>query len=248
MAPAKKQILGISDSKSLFVPSWKPPVYFEYMLSLCGKARPVVYYVGAAKGDCSEKITEFYELSARVPCQPRTLKLFNLDTDDNSSFFEGADVIYIDGGSTRNLMVLMQEWNVFEALVGAYNAGVVIVGASAGINMLFDWCMTDSIRTKILPFPGIGLLPGSICVHRNVRQDRVEVFQAFLEGPKAKFPAYALDDGVGVHFVDGGLVGVYTVSGDCRLRVYTAEQGVIKENEIRPEFIGSGVGQFVTQE
>lgn len=157
-------------------------------------------------------------LAARTKCRPSVLSFFDLMGDRPDRFFADVDIIFIDGGSTRNLLAILQEWNAADALRDAYERGVVIAGASAGASILFDWCMTDSVKTEIRPLPGLGFLSGSICVHHGARKDRQEQFAQFLKSDQAAFPAFALDDGVALQFIDGVLEGglSLTSNGACR--------------------------------
>ena len=227
-----KRILGISDSKSVFVPSLKRPEYFELMIKLSGKVQPSICYVGAAKGDNPERIAEFFELANRVDAVPSALKLYSMVSEDPGTYFAGADIIFIDGGITRNLIALMQEWGAIDALVETYEQGTLIAGASAGISMLFEWCVSDSIRTQIKPVRGIGLLKGTVCAHHDTQSERQAVMQDFLEQQPEAFPAYGLEDGVAALFCDGVLETVYTSEPTAKLVMFTRTGQTIETQNI----------------
>ena len=70
------------------------------------------------------------------------------------------------------MIALLREWDVTDALIRAYKHGTLIAGASAGISMLFDWCISDSIKTNIQPVKGIGLLKGAVCAHYDAKAER----------------------------------------------------------------------------
>lgn len=213
-----RQIFGLSNSSALFVPSSEAPHYFRLLLSLANKPIPSICYIGAARGDAAQRITEFRELSRRVPCTPKVLNLFDLHVEDISGYLTSSDVIFIDGGSTRNLIALLNEWDIPGKLVQAYRSGVVISGASAGLNILFNWCTSDSIKTRITAVEGIGLLKGAVCVHYDSNPDRRTVFGNMLETEQSQGPAYALDDGTALHFLDDVLVNTYSNSPDSQVR------------------------------
>lgn len=207
--PLRRQAFCISDSPSLFVPEWEEPTLARALLALAARAAPTICYVGAAKGDHPDRLLGFYNLAERLGFRPRTLNLFSPLTDDPDQYFDGVDVIYVDGGSTRNLMALLREWRADEAIRKAYDRGVVLAGASAGANMMFDWGLTDSVRSRIDPIAGLGILPGTIGVHHDAHPLRPSAFAVFLQDPRASGPAFAIDDGVALHFVDGRHVGTY---------------------------------------
>jgi peptidase E len=205
--PPARQAFCISDSASLFVPEWEEPLLARALVALTPKASPTVCYVGAAKGDQPERILAFYQLAQRVGFTPGTLNLFTLTTDDPDAYFADADIIYVDGGSTRNLMVLLREWGADRAIRSAYDRGVVLAGASAGANMMFEWGLTDSVRTRIDPIAGLGILPGTIGIHHDSHPRRPEALAAFLDDPRATGPVFTIDDGVALHFLEGRHAG-----------------------------------------
>jgi peptidase E len=207
-----RQAFCISDSPSLFVPEWEEPLLARALVALAPRPEPTICYVGAAKGDHPDRLLAFYNLAERVGFRPRTLNLFTPLTDDPDQYFDAADIIYVDGGSTRNLLALLREWGADDAIRKAYDQGVVLAGASAGANMMFDWGLTDSVRSRIDPIAGLGIVPGTIGVHHDTHPLRPTAFQAFLHDPRATGPAFAIDDGVALHFVDGVHVGA------CRRR------------------------------
>jgi peptidase E len=226
-----KQFLALSDSASLFTPSWKPPLLLNHLLALAARETPRILYVGAAKGDNPQRIAEFFSITARAKCSPRVLSFFDLTSDNPGGYFSEADIIFIDGGSTRNLLAILREWDAVVSLRNAYERGVLVAGASAGASIFFDWCMTDSVKTEIRPLAGLGILRGAICVHHNVRKDRRVQFQRFLKTDRALFPAYALDDGVALHFVNNNFAGAFslTPSANCwRVEIAGGEKQAIK--------------------
>lgn len=185
----------------------------------------MICHVGAANGDSSEKSEKFFALSKRAGFEPRHLNLFALEDGDSEAFFDKVDAIYIDGGSTRNLRALLREWSADDAIRGAYYRGVIVSGASAGANILFDWGITDSVKTRIEATQGMGVLPGTISVHSDVRADRGEALEKHLRGEHASFPAYALNDGTALHFEDGELKrAITTYQGGKALLIESEER------------------------
>tara|TARA_A100001391_G_scaffold129004_1_gene88292 strand:+ start:576 stop:1304 length:729 start_codon:yes stop_codon:yes gene_type:complete len=212
----RKQILAMSNSSAFFVEPPDTPCLARYLVGLTGKERPVIVHVGAANGDSSEKVSKFCDLGRRAGFCPRHFNLFALENDDPDTFFAGADAVYVDGGSTRNLRALLREWSADDALRRAYEKGVVLSGASAGANIMFDWGMTDSVKTRIEAIRGMGMLKGTISVHSDARSDRVEALERHLRGADATYPAYALDDGTALHFEDGAFTRAIAVkTGAC---------------------------------
>ena len=216
----KRKFIALSDSASFFAASGQPARLLQFVLEVAELANPVMRYVGAAKGDRPEKIKAFCELADRGPFRPEILSFFELEEGNPASFFGGADIVFIDGGSTRNLLAILREWGAISALWEAYERGVLFVGASAGASMMFDWCLTDSIRTNIMPWQGIGLFPGTICVHHDARQERREALSRFMATGDVRFPVYALEDGVGLYFENGILTRGVRVADDAQCALF----------------------------
>ncbi|MXO69398.1 hypothetical protein GRI72_11240 [Altererythrobacter marinus] len=151
-----RNFLAISDSSSFFVAGWKEPACLRYLVEMAGVSRPTIVFVGAANGDCANKQAQFFRLAERAAFVPRTLSLFALADDRPETFFAGADAIYVDGGSTRNLIALMREWGADRALIDAYRAGVPVAGASAGANLMFEWGADRFRRDPDRSDPGPG--------------------------------------------------------------------------------------------
>ena len=215
----RKQILAMSNSSAFFVEPPDPPCLARYLVGLTGKERPVIVHVGAANGDSSEKVSKFCDLGRRAGFDPRHLNLFALEDDNPDRFFKGADAVYVDGGSTRNLRTLLREWSADDALRRAYERGVVLSGASAGANIMFEWGMTDSVKTRIEAIRGIGLLKGTISVHSDARSDRGEALERHLRGADATYPAYALEDGTALHFEDNAFARALAIKTGARVSI-----------------------------
>ncbi len=205
MAHSPRQILAISNSAALFVEAGETPHLANYLIGMTKRKNPVICLVAAANGESSENISRFFALAQRAGFEARHLNFFALDEGDPDRLFAGVDALYLDGGSTRNLRAILREWKADEALKRSYKSGVIVSGASAGANILFEWGMTDSVRSRIEPTRGIGLLRGSLSVHANVRQDRNEALHRHLNGANASYPAFALDDCTALHFSDDEL-------------------------------------------
>lgn len=210
----QKKVLGFSDSSSVFAAQWQNPVFFNLMLKLSGVSNPHIYYIGAAAGDDPKRINDFLDIAKRCTCHTTVFRLFNMSSDSIDDYFKDADIIFIDGGVTRNLLALLNEWDVIPALRRAYETGVLLAGASAGISMLFDWCITDSIKTRIQAIQGIGLLAGTVCVHYDVREDRQHVLNNLLQCDKPPLPAFGLCDGTAVLFENDVLSQAFSIKPD----------------------------------
>lgn len=176
------------------------PALDDFILSLAGKPVPKVLFLPTASGDPNEHIHKFLGSFAQKVCEPEHLSLFRLGSNpvDLEELLFGQDIIYVGGGSMRNLLAI---WGVHELdriLRQCWERGVVLAGLSAGAMCWMQWGVTKS-GGRPEPVEGLGLLPGSLSVHYDGEPDRRPVFlQAVADGT---IPAgYAADDGVGLLF------------------------------------------------
>lgn len=221
-----RRILGISDSKSVFVSPPEPPLLLDLIRQLTFKdaaAPPTICYIGAAKGDRPERIADFFALAKHAGFSPTSLDLYAMKTGDVNAYFANVNAIFIDGGVTRNLIALLREWDVTEALIRAYKHGALIAGASAGISMLFDWCISDSIKTNIQPIKGIGLLKGAVCAHYDAKAERRKTLANLLTTQPAAFPAFGIEDGVAVLFENEEFSETFTIKPNGKLHLFDRE-------------------------
>ena len=104
----------------------------RYVLGLVDRPRPRICFLPTASGDARGYVENFYAAFSSLPCEPSHLSPLDPSTADLRSFLLARDVIYVGGGSTRNLLVLWCEWGVDRILREAWRAGVILAGVSAG--------------------------------------------------------------------------------------------------------------------
>ncbi len=104
----------------------------RYVVGLSPRAEPRVCFLPTASGDSREYVERFDDAFATLPCVPTHLSLFDPPTADLRSFLLDQDIVYVGGGSTRNLLVLWREWGLDHILREAWERGAVIAGISAG--------------------------------------------------------------------------------------------------------------------
>jgi peptidase E len=176
----------------------------EYIIALTGKASPVVLYISTANGDDPLKISDFKNKYASAGCSVTSLTFFTppfAHTYKTSSMFEKADIIYIAGGNTRAMLAVWQEFGIIDLLQQARDNGKVLCGVSAGAICWFDFGHSDSGGTFAL-IRGLGLLQGALCPHFNSEKGRKTSFVQLVCHERIH-PAYAVDDGIALHFKNG---------------------------------------------
>jgi peptidase E len=171
----------------------------DYMLGLADRERPRVCLLPTASGDPSEQISAFARSLGELPCEPSHLSLFRLETERVSvrEHLLRQDVIYVGGGSLLNLIAIWRTHGIDRILRQAWERGIVLCGQSAGAMCWFQFGITRSAGIATAR-RGLGILPGSLCVH--YRRD-AERRGAFREAVAFGIPAgYGIDDQAGLLF------------------------------------------------
>ncbi|WP_255374707.1 peptidase E [Terribacillus sp. 7520-G] len=179
----------------------------RYILSQSEEKEPRICFIPTASGDKPEYIRRFYEAFGRLTCKPCHLSLFEPLFQNLHDFVLEQDILYVGGGSTRNLLVLWQEWELDGIIAEAYQNGVILAGISAGANCWFEDGVTDPLNGPLYAIEGLGMLSGSICPHFD---GEIKRRPAYLEaiGKGTMKEGYGVDDGAALHFVDEQLIHV----------------------------------------
>jgi dipeptidase E len=176
------------------------PLLDDYVLSLAGATEPRILFLPTASGDTSHQINAFKARFAHRTCAPEHISLFRM-RETNRPLREMVleqDIVYVGGGSMRNLLAIWQAHGLDELLVEAWQCGVVLAGLSAGAMCWFQGGVTRSSGPPEV-MAGLGLLEGSLTVHADGEPERLPVWLAAVRD--GELPGgWALDDGVGLLF------------------------------------------------
>jgi peptidase E len=129
----QRQILAIGGR--FYVDSWEPPILQRHLLSLSSARSPRICLLAGAIGDNPMAIEQFYREIGIHNCCPTHLNIYKPVTRDFADYFTAMDIIYVNGGSTRNLVTVWRDWGIDTALRSAWEQGVVMSGTSAGMNV-----------------------------------------------------------------------------------------------------------------
>lgn len=187
----------------------------RYMFGLAGVPSPKVCFLGTARGDAQEVIDRFYDAAGRLDCTPTHLSLYKPSTNDLAGLLLDQDVIYVGGGSTKNLLALWRDWGVDAIMRAAWEKGIILGGVSAGSICWFAQGTTDSLFGPLTPIDCLGFLPGSNSPHYDSEPERRPIYHRLI-GSGAMADGYAADDGVALHFIDGALHTVVSSRPDAR--------------------------------
>jgi dipeptidase E len=174
-----------------------------FMLSLAGRERPRICFLGTGSGDSERYVANFYRAFAAHDCRPTDLALFDRRVADLRRFVLEQDVVYVGGGNTASLLAVWRAHRLDAALREALDGGAVLCGVSAGMNCWFQASTTDSFGPDIEPLhDGLGFVAGSACPHYDAEAQRRPLYHRLVA---AGFPSgWAADDGAALHFDAAG--------------------------------------------
>jgi peptidase E len=146
------------------------------------------------------------------------------------------DIVYVGGGSMRNLLAIWRAHGLDRLLEQAWRSGVVLAGLSAGAMCWFEGGITCSSGPPA-PMAGLGLLEGSLTVHADGEPERLPVWLASVRN--GTLPGgWAVDDGVGLLFAGQRLErAVSSRPGAAALRVDLLA-GELVRHRLEPELLG----------
>ncbi len=194
----------------------RPGPLVEHALSLTATETPRVTGIFTATGDDTADVAAWYSAFAGRPERISHLELVPMpNVDDLRAHVLAQDAVYVGGGSVAALMVLWRLHGLDTVLREAHEAGVVLLGVSAGSLCWHRGGTTDSFGPELRPWTdGLGLVAGSTCPHYDSETRRRPLYQQLVaEG--ALPPGYAADDGVALHYSDGVLREAVRDRGDC---------------------------------
>jgi dipeptidase E len=180
----------------------------ELVLGLAKAPVPRICFLPTASGDPGEQIARFHAAFADRPCVPVHLSLFRLGANpvDLRAHLLAQDVVYVGGGSMRNMLAIWRAHGLDVILRECWERGTVLAGLSAGAMCWFGGGITTS-SGRPAPVEGLGILPGSLSVHLDGEPERRRPYlDAVASG--ALPGGWAADDGVGLLFEDRELVRV----------------------------------------
>jgi peptidase E len=176
------------------------PLLDDFVLSLADVREPRILFLPTASGDIHTQVNAFRARFTERACVPEHLSLFHLREATRSLEDTVAvqDIIYVGGGSMRNLLALWHAHGLDSLLVQAWQRGTVLAGLSAGAMCWFQAGITRSSGPPE-PIAGLGILEGSLTVHADGEPERLPVWLAGVRD--GTIPGgWALDDGVGMLF------------------------------------------------
>ena len=218
------------------------PLLDDFVLSLTGAKQPRVLFLPTASGDTTAQINAFQARFADRWCVHEHLSLFRLRDARRplEQIVLEQDIIYVGGGSMRNLLAIWRAHELDTMLIEAWERGIVLAGLSAGAMCWFDGGITRSGGPPET-IAGLGLLPGSFSVHADGEPERLPVFlEAVRTG--ALPGGWAADDGVGLEFDGTTLARVVSSRPGAGAFRCDAVDGELVRRRLAPELLGAAAG------
>ncbi len=202
---------------------------------------PRVCLVGTAVGDTPEWLAAMYSAFGRAGWRTSHLALFpEPNLPDITGHLLMQDVVWVTGGSVANLLALWRLHGVDEAMRAAWEAGVVLMGVSAGSLCWFAGGTTDSFGLPLRPVTnGLGFLPYSNSPHHDAEEQRRPAIHRLI-GDGTLPDGYATDNGTGLVFEGTDLVDCVTeVDGATTWHITRRPDGTIEERALPTRLLPS---------
>ena len=215
------------------------PLLDDFVLGLPGVREPRILFLPTASGDPAAQIGAFQERFGDRPCRTEHLSLFRLHGSDRSlrDVVFDQDVVYVGGGSMRNLLAIWRAHGLDALLREAWERGIVLAGLSAGAMCWFEGGVTRSGGPAEV-IAGLGLLPGSLTVHADGEPERLPVWLDAVR--RGRLPGgWAADDGVALLFEAGRLTRVVSSRPGAGALRCDAVDGELVRRRLEPELLGA---------
>jgi dipeptidase E len=225
-AVSERHIVGLGGGGDTPV---QTQLLYDYVLALTGKKRPRLLYVPTAIADRDDGIVAFYERFERRG-ELSHLKTFPWPPEHVRELILSQDAISVSGGNTANMLAIWKVHGIERHLREAWEQGIVLWGASAGMICWFEEGVTDSFGPQLEAMECLGFLPGSACPHYDGEEQRRPRYRELVDGGLAE--GIAADDGVALHFVGTELAEIVT----CRpgAAAYRVRRGGEEKLDARP--------------
>jgi dipeptidase E len=215
------------------------PLLDDFVLTLTRSREPRILFLPTASGDTTTQINAFYARFGGRACVPTHLSLFRLGDIEGSleEILLGQDIVYVGGGSMRNLLAIWSAHELDRLLTCAWQQGTVLTGLSAGAMCWFEGGITRSSGTPE-PIAGLELLGGSLTVHADGEPERLPVWLTSVR--KGTLPGgWAADDGVGLLFRGQHLERVVSSRPGASAQRVDAIAGELVRHRLEPELLGT---------
>lgn len=180
------------------------------IIRLSGKKQPLLLFIPTASGDSNS----YYEVikrhfGRRLKCKCDVLYLINtkFTKAEIRQKIMKADIIYVGGGNTLNMLNVWKRKGVDKILNAAYKKGIILSGLSAGAICWFKYGLSDS-RPKLgkdnygyIRIKALGFVPLLLSPHHITEKARKLALIKVMK--KTRDVGVALDDCSALEIVNG---------------------------------------------
>lgn len=208
----------------------------RYILKQSSSTKPKICFIPTASGDAEGYIHKFNDTYRKLSAEPSHLSLFKPPTQDLEDFVMEKDVIFVGGGSTKNLLALWRDWGLDTILKKAYDQGIIMSGLSAGSICWFEQGVTDSVPGKLSPIESLGFISGSHCPHYDGEEERIPVFHQFILDGCLK-DGIAIEEDAASHFINGELVRNVASRPSANVYKISRKNGAIERVALQTDYL-----------
>ena len=189
---------------------------------------PRLCMINTAVGDDSAWSAALHQAFGRLDMVVSRLDLFPMPSfDDMAGHLSRQDMIWVAGGSTANLLALWRLHGLDTILHDAWQAGVVLMGVSAGSLCWHAGGTTDSFGPDLRPVTNaLGWLPYSNSPHHDAEEQRRPLIHRLIADGTLP-DGYATDNGAGLIYHGTELHEAFTEQpGALAYEIHRAGDGV----------------------
>ena len=148
------------------------------IICLSNKKNPRLLFIPTASSDSEiywKRVRKYFGDSLKCKTEVLFLIKENPSREQIRSKISSADIIYVGGGNTLQMMRIWRRLGLDKFLIAAYAKGTVLAGISAGSICWFDSGHSDSMsfynprKWKYINVKGLGIIQGINCPHYNGR-------------------------------------------------------------------------------
>jgi peptidase E len=163
--------------------------------------RPRLCFLATGLGDNPVYTSAFYYAFNNLGVEATSLSLFPSPSFPNMrEHLLSQDIIWVSGGSTANLLAVWRVHGLDDVMRECWEAGVVLMGSSAGAICWHSGGTTDSFRLPLQGFTdGLKFLPYANSPHYSTEKERRPLTNQLVADGVIP-DAYATDDHAGLVF------------------------------------------------
>jgi peptidase E len=180
--------------------NFRPGPAYSLATQLAGAGRhPRLCIIGTAVGDNPMWLTAMHHAFSKLEMVVSHLDLFPMpNVDDMADHLSKQDVVWVSGGSTANLLALWRLHGLDTILREVWQAGVVLMGVSAGSVCWHVGGTTDAFGLPLQPLTDArGFLPYSNSPHHDTEPERRPLIHQLVASGTLP-DGYAADNGAGL--------------------------------------------------